>query len=59
MEDTTLTSEQADDINVLYLCASHMQRLVNDVLDMAKLREGSLTIQREQVTPADYHSGEQ
>ena len=54
MEDTTLTSEQADDINVLYLCASHMQRLVNDVLDMAKLREGSLTIQREQVTPADY-----
>ncbi len=49
MDDSTLSEDQANDIHVLHLCASHMQRLVNDVLDLAKLREGSLKIQPEAV----------
>ena len=49
MEDDTLTEDQYADIHVLFLCASQMQRLVNDVLDLAKLREGSLRIQPEPV----------
>ena len=44
MEDATMTAEQASDVNIIYLSASHMQRLVNDVLDLAKLREGTLKI---------------
>ena len=50
MDDATLTKEQSSDIEVLFTCASHMQRLVNDVLDIAKLREGSLKIQAVQVS---------
>ncbi len=49
VEDATLTPEQASDLNILFLSASHMQRLVNDVLDLAKLREGSLKITAEPV----------
>ena len=49
MDDSTLTEEQFNDIEVIFTCASHMQRLVNDVLDVAKLREGSLKIQAVQV----------
>jgi signal transduction histidine kinase len=49
MEDQTLTEEQASDVNIIYLSASHMQRLVNDVLDLAKLREGTLKITPEKV----------
>ena len=49
LEDTSLTEEQANDVNAIFISASHMQRLVNDVLDMAKLREGSLEIRPEPV----------
>ena len=49
IEDESLTEEQSSDVHVLFLCASHMQRLVNDVLDLAKLREGSLKIRPETV----------
>ena len=49
MEDETLTEPQAHDVNVLFRSASDMQRLVNDVLDLAKLREGSLKIREEAV----------
>ena len=49
VEDATLTQDQASDVNILFLSASQMQRLVNDVLDLAKLREGSLKIMLEPV----------
>jgi signal transduction histidine kinase len=49
MEDGDLTEDQASDVNILHLSASHMQRLVNDVLDLAKLREGTLKIFPEMV----------
>ena len=52
MEDDCLTVEQANDINVIFMCASHMQRLVNDVLDLAKLRDGSLKVVPEPVSLA-------
>jgi signal transduction histidine kinase len=49
VEDESLTEAQARDVNVLFRAASDMQRLVNDVLDLAKLREGSLKIREEAV----------
>jgi signal transduction histidine kinase len=53
VEDTsTLTTEQHSDILAIHMSASHMQRLVNDVLDLAKLREGSLQIRPESVVNA-------
>lgn len=50
LTDGSLTPEQAADVNVIYLSASTMQRLVNDVLDLAKLRDGTLKIEPEPVS---------
>ena len=50
LEDSSnMTAAQIEDINSILLSASHMQRLVNDVLDLAKIREGSLQIRPEPV----------
>ena len=49
LEDGGLTEEQMHDINAIFESASHMQRLVNDVLDLSKLRAGSLAITAEAV----------
>ena len=53
-EDTRLEPDQVMDVNVLFSSASHMQRLVNDVLDLAKLREGSLKITPEAVRASTF-----
>ena len=45
VEDRTLKSQQLQDVITMQVCAFNMQRLVNDVLDLAKLREGKLAIQ--------------
>ena len=50
-EDASLTAQQALDVGAVLKSALHMQRLVNDVLDLAKLREGSLDILRAEVRP--------
>ncbi len=53
VEDTpALTAQQHSDVLAIHTSAAHMQRLVNDVLDLAKLREGSLQIRTEPVTSA-------
>ena len=44
-EDATLSVQQHHDIASIQVCAFNMQRLVNDVLDLAKLREGKLALQ--------------
>lgn len=44
-EDTSLGLQQQHDIASIQVCAFNMQRLVNDVLDLAKLREGKLALQ--------------
>jgi signal transduction histidine kinase len=44
-EDTSLGRQQQHDIASIQVCAFNMQRLVNDVLDLAKLREGKLALQ--------------
>jgi hypothetical protein len=41
---STMTSEQRSDLGAIQHCAFNMQRLVNDVLDLAKLREGALAL---------------
>jgi signal transduction histidine kinase len=46
-EDSALSTVQAEDLSTMILSATHMQRLVNDVLDLAKLREGSLQLRVE------------
>ena len=43
-DDPALSLNQLADVNAILKSALHMQRLVNDVLDLAKLREGSLEI---------------
>jgi two-component system sensor histidine kinase EvgS len=44
-EDNSLGLQQQHDIASIQVCAFNMQRLVNDVLDLAKLREGKLALQ--------------
>ena len=51
LEEEKLTAEQIDDVKSLKGLATSMVRLVNDVLDLAKLNEGSLTLAFEQVRP--------
>ena len=48
-DDGTLSDDHRLDVKVLSACASQMQRLVNDVLDMAKLKTRTLKIVKEQV----------
>ena len=43
-DDPALSPDQLADVRAILKSALHMQRLVNDVLDLAKLREGSLEI---------------
>ena len=49
VEDDGLSRSQRQDVSAIQLCAFNMQRLVNDVLDLAKLREGTLVLRPVQV----------
>jgi signal transduction histidine kinase len=51
-EDEMLTQGQREDVNAMFTASTHMQRLVNDVLDLAKLRDGTLQISVEEVRPS-------
>ncbi len=45
IDDPAVKSQHRQDIASIQVCAFNMQRLVNDVLDLAKLREGKLALQ--------------
>jgi signal transduction histidine kinase len=47
--NSTIAGVAAEDIAAISSSASHMQRLVNDVLDMSKLQAGTLHIIQEPV----------
>ena len=57
VEDDGLSRSQRQDVSAIQLCAFNMQRLVNDVLDLAKLREGTLVLRPVQVWVRALHSG--
>ena len=48
-DDTSLSREHRDDLQSLKGLATSMQRLINDVLDLAKLSDGTLLLAVEQV----------
>ena len=54
-EDDGLSVMQRQDVSAIQLCAFNMQRLVNDVLDLAKLREGKLQLRPIPARPANVH----
>ena len=53
IDDSAMKSQQLQDILSIQVCAFNMQRLVNDVLDLAKLREGKLALQPVMVSWSD------
>ncbi len=53
IDDPAMKSQQLQDILSIQVCAFNMQRLVNDVLDLAKLREGKLALQPVMVSWSD------
>ena len=48
-EDDSIFGTAAEDISAIASSAAHMQRLVNDVLDLSKLQAGTLKIAAQKV----------
>ena len=55
IDDPGVKSQHRQDIASIQVCAFNMQRLVNDVLDFAKLREGELQLRPIPVRHANAH----
>ena len=50
--DSNLTSEQQENVREIRKAGSHLLQLINDVLDLAKIESGKLTLSLEPVLPA-------
>ncbi|MDN3637189.1 PAS domain-containing protein [Simiduia curdlanivorans] len=50
--DNNLTSEQQENVREIRKAGSHLLQLINDVLDLAKIESGKLTLSLEPVLPA-------
>ncbi|QQS04700.1 MAG: response regulator [Fibrobacterota bacterium] len=51
LQDSRLPEELRENMSAIRLSADHLTHLVNDILDLAKLESGSLSLQREGFNP--------
>lgn len=51
LQDSRLPEDIRDNMSAIRLSADHLTHLVNDILDLAKLESGSLSLQREGFNP--------
>ncbi len=51
LQDARLVPEVRENMQAIRMSADHLTHLVNDILDLAKLESGSLTLQREGFNP--------
>eukprot|EP01116_Phalansterium_solitarium_P005861 TRINITY_DN1807_c0_g1_i2.p1 TRINITY_DN1807_c0_g1~~TRINITY_DN1807_c0_g1_i2.p1 ORF type:complete len:507 (-),score=131.06 TRINITY_DN1807_c0_g1_i2:307-1827(-) len=49
LQNTELTSEQKDCLNIIQLCGNQLLNLINDILDLGKMEKGELTLEEREV----------
>jgi PAS domain S-box-containing protein len=53
-EDNPLSTEQADSVREIYHAGEHLLDLVNEILDLAAIESGKLSMQMEKISPAAF-----